>query len=68
MLQQKYNWILKRWQVPSIKVHFRMRSWLLYPSEEPDPWSPYSTTDPDPTACDLRSRLRDPWSLIARYS
>ena len=67
MLQQKYNWILKRWQVPPIKAHFRILwSWLLYPKEEPDPWSPFSTTDPDPTACDPRSRRCDPWSRIPR--
>ena len=53
MLQQKYNWILKCLQVPPIKAHFRILwSWLLYSREEPDPWSSYSTADPDPTACD----------------
>ena len=58
----------KRWQVPPIKAHFRILwSWLLYPREEPDPWSPYSTTDPDPTGCDPRSRRCDPWSHIPRY-
>ena len=41
-------------------------SWLLYPREEPDSWSPYSTTEPDPTACDPRSGRCDPWSHIPR--
>ena len=68
MLQQKYNGILKRWQVPPIKARFRILwAWLLCPREEPDPWSPYSTTDPDPMACDPRSRRCDPWSYIPRY-
>ena len=29
---------------------------------QPDPWSPYSNADPDPTACDPRFRCCDPWS------
>ena len=38
VLQQKYNWILKRWQVPPIEAHFRILwSWLLHPRKELDP-------------------------------
>ena len=34
----KVHLILKRWQVPQIKAHFRILwSWLLCPREEPDP-------------------------------
>ena len=29
---------------------------------KPDPWSPYSNADPDPTACDPRYRPCDSWS------
>ena len=71
MLQQKYNWILKCLQVPPIKAHFRILwSWLLYSTEEPDPWSSYSTADPDPTACDPDpgAVIPDPLYLVTPWS
>ena len=61
LLQQKYNWILKGWQVPPIKAHFRILCSCCY-FGKPDPWSTYGSIDPDPTACDPSSQRCDPWS------
>ena len=71
MLQQKYNWIEKCWQVPPIRRISECWGLCCYVGQ-PDPWSPYSNADPDPTACAPRSRCCDPrshpifccWSLI----
>ena len=61
MLQQKYNWIEKCWQVPPIRRIWECCGLCCYVGQ-PDPWSPYSYADPDPTACAPRSRCCDPRS------
>ena len=71
MLQQKYNWIEKCWQVPPIRRISECCGLCCYVGQ-PNPWSPYSNADPHPTACAPRSRCCDPrshpifccWSLI----
>ena len=61
MLQQKYNWILNGCRSLQLRRISELCGLCCYVGK-PDPWSLYSTTDPDPLACDPRSRRCDPWS------
>ena len=61
MLQQKYNWILNGCRSLQLRLISELRGLCCYVGK-PDPWSLYSTTDPDPMACDPSSRRCDPWS------
>ena len=61
MLQQKYNWILNGCRSLQLRLISELRGLCCYVGK-PDPWSLYSTTDPDPMACDPSSRRCDSWS------
>ena len=61
MLQQKYNWILNGCRSLQLRLISELRGLCCYVGK-PDPWSLYSTTDPDPMACDPSSRGCDSWS------
>ena len=61
MLQQKYNWISKGCRSFQLRRISELCGLCCY-VWKPDPWTPYSATDPDPMACDSRSQRCDPWS------